>query len=101
MAETNRSYFAKETDGHSYHDELVDYIKLAGQSIIDNADAIVAKVNYISDFRIDISFEQDCGSIPEITVSMSMYPDISKVQEVMEKHHPIRYENTIDIEKEN
>ena len=101
MAETNRSYFAKETDGCSYHDELADYVKLAGQSIMDNADAIVAKVNYISNFSIDISFEQDCGSIPEITVSMSMYPDISKVQEVVEKYHPIRYENTINKEKEN
>lgn len=92
---------AQEANKCPYREELVDYVKLAGQSIIDNADAIVAKVDYISNFNIDISFEQDCGSIPEITVSMSMYPDVSKVQEVMEKHHPIRYENTIDKEKEN
>lgn len=91
----------QEVNNRTYREELVDYVKLAAQTIMDNADAIVAKVNYISDFNIDISFKQDCGSIPEITVSMSMYPDISKVHEVMEKHHPIRYENTIDIEKEN
>lgn len=68
---------------------------------MDNADAIVAKVDYISDFNIDISFKQDCGSVPEITVSMSMFPDVSKVQEIMEKHNPVRYEKTINKEKEN
>lgn len=52
---------------------------------MDNADAIVANVNYISYFNIDISFSQDRGSIPEITVSTSMFPDPKKLQEIFEK----------------
>lgn len=76
---------AKEVNKRSYREELVDYAKLAAQTIMDNADAIVADVKYISDFNIDISFGQDRGSIPEITVSTSMFPDPKKLQEIFEK----------------
>lgn len=76
---------AQEANNRSYREELVDYVKLAAQTIMDNADAIVANVNYISDFNIDISFSQDRGSIPEITVSTSMFPDPKKLQEIFDK----------------
>lgn len=75
----------QEANNRPYREELVDYVKLAAQTIMDNADAIVANVNYISDFNIDISFSQDRGSIPEITVSTSMFPDPKKLQEIFEK----------------
>ena len=76
---------AKEANNRSYREELVDYVKLAAQTIMDNADAIVPNVKCISDFNIDISFSQDCDSIPEITVSTSMFPDQKKLQEIFEK----------------
>lgn len=75
----------QEANKRPYREELVDYVKLAAQTIMDNADAIVANVEYISDFNIDISFSQDRGSIPEITVSTSMFPDPKKLQEIFEK----------------
>lgn len=92
---------AKEVNKCPYREELIDYVKLAAQTIMDNADAIVANVDYVSDFNIDISFRQDCGSVPEITVSVSMLPDPHKIQEILEKHHPIRVEYNITKEKEN
>lgn len=76
---------AQEANNRAYREELVDYVKLAAQTIMDNADAIVANVKWISDFNIDISFSQDRGSIPEITVSTSMFPDPKKLQEIFEK----------------
>lgn len=75
-----------EVKENTYRKELADYVKLAGQHLIDHADDIVADVPYISDFNIDISFDQDRGSIPEITVSTRMFPDYEKVQEIMEKY---------------
>lgn len=78
---------AQEVNRRPYREELIDYVKLTAQTIMDNADAIVANVKYISDFNIDISFKQDCGSIPEITVSTSMFPDPKKLQEIFEKNN--------------
>lgn len=92
---------AQEVNKCPYREELVDYVKLAAQTIMDNADAIVANIEYISDFNIDISFSQDCGSIPEITVSTSMRPDLHKLQEILDKYHPIHLEININKEKEN
>lgn len=71
----------------TYHDELVDYVKLVGEYIQEHAEALVQKVPFISDFNISISFDQECASIPEITVSTSMCPDPKKIQDIRDKHY--------------
>lgn len=75
-----------ETDT-SYRDELVDYVKLVGEYIQEHAEELVQKVPCISDFSISISFDQECASIPEITVSTSMYPNPNKIQDIRNKHY--------------
>lgn len=72
---------------NTYRDELVDYVKLVGEYIQEHAEELVQKVPYISDFTVSISFDQECASIPEITVSTSMYPDPKKIQDIRDKHY--------------
>lgn len=56
-----------------YPELLIDYIKDAGQELIDRAEEMVSKdTDLISDFWIDIRFEQDMLSIPEITWGTSV-----------------------------
>ena len=55
-----------------YHDILRQMIKDAGQELIDIADQMVPEnLELISDFNIQISFDQEIGSIPEITWTTS------------------------------
>lgn len=71
----------------TYHDELVDYVKLVGEYIQEHAEELVQKVPLISDFSISISFDQECASIPKITVSTSVYPDPNKIEFIRMKHY--------------
>lgn len=71
----------------TYHDELADYVKLVGEYIQEHAEELVQKVSGISSLTISATFDPKFASIPEITVSTSMYPDPKKIQDVRDKHY--------------
>ena len=55
-----------------YHETLRQMIRDAGQELIDIADQMVPEnLEFISNFDIQISFDQEMGSVPEITWSIS------------------------------
>ena len=57
----------------NYRDLLVEYIKAAGQELIDLAESMVDKdLKHISDFSISIDFKQEFGSVPEISWTTSV-----------------------------
>lgn len=57
----------RPTNKKNYREQLVAYIKDAGQELIDRAEQMVGPdTDLISNFDIHISFPQDCGSIPVI-----------------------------------
>lgn len=50
----------------NYRDQLVDYIKDAGQELIDRAEQMVDEnTDCITDFSISIKFEQNCIPVIE------------------------------------
>lgn len=69
-----------------YHGLLSDYVKEVGQYLIDHADDLAPKVPLVTDFEINITFPQDCGSIPEIETSAIGIPDPQKVWDIYDKH---------------
>lgn len=62
----------KSEDYRSY---LVECIKAAGQMIIDMADDIVGKTDAMTNLALEVSFDQENRSIPEITITRMHLPD--------------------------
>lgn len=58
-----------------YRSYLVECVKTAGNMIIDMADDIVGKTDAITNIAIEVSFDQENRSIPEITITRMHLPD--------------------------
>ena len=81
----------KSEDYRSY---LVECVKAAGQMIIDMADDIVGKTDAMTNLALEVSFDQENRSIPEITITRMYPPD----QETLDHLLDIRIEK---LKKEN
>ena len=62
----------KSEDYRSY---LIECVKAAGQMIIDMADDIVGKTDAMTNLALEVSFDQENRSIPEITITRMYLPD--------------------------
>lgn len=62
----------KSEDYRSY---LVECVKAAGQMIIDMADDIVGETDAMTNLALEVSFDQENRSIPEITITRTYLPD--------------------------
>ena len=62
----------KSEDYRSY---LVECVKAAGQMIIDMADDIVGETDAMTNLALEVSFDQENRSIPEITITRMHLPD--------------------------
>lgn len=59
----------------NYRSYLVECVKTAGNMIIDMAEDIVGETFPISNLALEISFDQENLSIPEITITKMYLPD--------------------------
>lgn len=62
----------KSEDYRSY---LVECVKAAGQMIINMADDIVGEADAMTNLALEVSFDQENRSIPEITITRTYLPD--------------------------
>lgn len=62
----------KSEDYRSY---LVECVKAAGQIIIDMADDIVGETDAMTNLALEVSFDQENRSVPEITITRTHLPD--------------------------
>ena len=81
----------KSEDYRSY---LVECVKAAGQMIIDMANDIVGKTDAITNLALEVSFDQENRSIPEITITRMHLPDHETLEHLLD----IRIEK---LKKEN
>ena len=81
----------KSEDYRSY---LVECVKAAGQMIIDMADDIVGKTDEMTNPALEVSFDQENRSIPEITITRMHLPDHETLDHLLD----IRVEK---LKKEN
>ena len=58
-----------------YRSYLVECVKTAGQMIIDMAEDIVGETFPMTNLALEISFDQENLSIPEITITKMHLPD--------------------------
>lgn len=81
----------KSEDYRSY---LVECVKAAGHMIIDMADDIVGETDAMTNLALEVSFDQENRSIPEITITRMHLPDHETLDHLLD----IRVEK---LKKEN
>lgn len=59
----------------NYRSYLVECVKTAGNMIIDMADDIVGKTDKITNLALEVRFDKEMRSIPEITITRMHLPD--------------------------
>lgn len=63
----------------NFKEGLIEAIKTAGQMIIDSADDIAGKTEYMSNLQISVTFDPEMSSIPELTIIRSHLPTQEKL----------------------
>ena len=81
-------------ESKDYRSYLVECVKTAGNMIIDMADDIVGNTDVITNLAIEVSFDQENRSIPEITITRMYLPDHETLDHLLD----IRIEK---LKKEN
>lgn len=59
---------------------LIESIKVAGQMIVDMAEDIAGKSDYISGLNVSVDFDPEFRSIPKITITRSHVPSTEKLE---------------------
>ena len=77
-----------------YRSYLVECVKTAGNMIIDMADDIVGETDAITNLALEVRFDNEMRSIPEITITRMHLPDNETLDHLLD----IRIEK---LEKEN
>ena len=63
---------------NEYTQLLVEYTKEVGKFLQEHAEDIVPDAPFISDFSLNITFDQEYGSYPQLNVSTTAFPDHSE-----------------------
>ena len=63
---------------------LIEAIKVAGQMMIDNADDIAGKTEFMSNLNITVTFDPEMNSVPELTIIRSHLPDKEKLEHILD-----------------
>lgn len=68
-----------------YAETLVEYVKEVGKYLEENADKIVPDVPLIGDLTLEITFDQESGSWPQLNVYTTLFPGhLEKYNELTE-----------------
>ena len=62
-------------ESKDYRSYLVECVKTSGQMIIDMAEDIVGKTDAMTNLALEVNFDQEMRSIPEITITRMHLPD--------------------------
>ena len=89
----------KSEDYRSY---LVECVKAAGHMIIDMADDIVGETDAMTNLALEVSFDQENRSIPEITITRMHLPDHETIDHLLDiRVEKLKKENNRTIKLEN
>lgn len=68
----------------NFKEGLIEAIKVAGQMIIDNAEDIAGKTEYISRLGISVDFDPEMQSVPELTITRSHLPSRENLEHILD-----------------
>ena len=67
-----------------YRSYLVECVKTAGNMIIDMADDIVGETDKITNLALEVRFDNEMRSIPEITITRMHLPDNETIDHLLD-----------------
>ena len=86
--------------GEQYRRFLIEAVKAAGQTMIDNAEDAVGHTDLMTDFCIKFDFNQeDRSSIPEMTIIRSHLPSTEVIDGLLDTRYKLIH-NDSDKESE-
>ena len=68
----------------NYRSYLVECVKTAGNMIIDMADDIVGETDKITNLALEVHFDNEMRSIPEITITRMHLPDNETIDHLLD-----------------
>ena len=71
-------------NGKNYRSYLVECVKTAGNMIIDMADDIVGETDKITNLALEVRFDNEMRSIPEITITRMHLPDNETIDHLLD-----------------
>ena len=84
----------KSEDYRSY---LVECVKAAGHMIINMADDIVGETDAMTNLALEVSFDPENRSIPEITITRMHFPDHETLDHLLDiRIEKLKKENNYD-----
>ena len=84
----------KSEDYRSY---LVECVKAAGQMIINMADDIAGETDAMTNLALEVSFDQENRSIPEITITRMYLPHHETLDHLLDiRIEKLKKENNYD-----
>ena len=69
-----------------YRSYLVECVKAAGHMIIGMADDIVGETDAMTNLALEVSFDQENRSIPEVTITRMHFPDHETLDHLLDIH---------------
>jgi hypothetical protein len=66
----------------NFKEGLIEAIKVAGQMIIDNAEDIAGKTEFMSYLDISVNFDPENGSIPELNIYRTHLPTHEQLEHI-------------------
>ena len=71
-------------NGKNYRSYLVECVKTAGNMIIDMADDIVGETDKITNLALEVRFDNEMRSIPEITITRMHLPNNETIDHLLD-----------------
>lgn len=68
----------------NFKEGLIEAIKVAGQMIIDNAEDIAGKTEFMSYLDISVNFDLEMNSVPELNIYRSHLPTHEQLYHIMD-----------------
>lgn len=83
-----------------YRAYLTESIKIGAQMMHDMAEDIAGKSDFISNLTVTIDFDPGMGSIPELTIKRSHFPNPDQTDRLLDIRQKAKYESlAVDIDK--
>ena len=84
-------------ESKDYRSYLVECVKTSGRMIIDMADDIVGETDVMTNLALEVSFDQENRSIPEITITRMHLPDHETLDHLLDiRIEKLKKENSHD-----
>ena len=78
-----------------YRTYLTESIKIGAQMMHDMAEDIAGRSDFISNLKVTIDFDPEMGSVPELTIERSHFPNLDQVDRLIDIRQKMKHDNIL------